>query len=97
MRRIRDLRKYDLPDTLLDIWAQQQGEFLLPVQEVAVQRYGLFEGRSLVILFSYFIWENLCRRDGRHAGHLCGEASIISHAIARPGRGKISYFSCSLR
>ncbi|MBI3303508.1 MAG: DEAD/DEAH box helicase, partial [Deltaproteobacteria bacterium] len=49
MRRIRDLRKYGLPDTLLDIWAQQQGEFLLPVQEVAVQRYGLFEGRSLVI------------------------------------------------
>ncbi|MGE0684300.1 MAG: DEAD/DEAH box helicase, partial [Candidatus Binatia bacterium] len=49
MRRIRDLRKYDLPDTLLDIWNQQQGEFLLPVQEVAVQRYGLFEGRSLVI------------------------------------------------
>ncbi|HJY79815.1 MAG TPA: DEAD/DEAH box helicase [Candidatus Binatia bacterium] len=49
MRRIRDLRKYGLPDTLLDIWTQQQGEFLLPVQEVAVQRYGLFEGRSLVI------------------------------------------------
>ena len=49
MRRIRDLRKYDLPDTLLDIWTQQQGEFLLPVQEVAVQRYDLFEGRSLVI------------------------------------------------
>src|SRR5262245_62956340 len=49
MRRIRDLRKYDLPDTLLDIWTQQQGEYLLPVQEVAVQRYGLFEGRSLVI------------------------------------------------
>src|SRR5215471_2594489 len=49
MRRIRDLRKYGLPDTLLDIWAQQQGEFLLPVQEVAVQRYGLFDGRSLVI------------------------------------------------
>ncbi len=49
MRRIRDLRKYGLPDTLLDIWTQQQGEFLLPVQEVAVQRYSLFEGRSLVI------------------------------------------------
>jgi ATP-dependent DNA helicase len=49
VRRIRDLRKYGLPDTLLDIWTQQQGEFLLPVQEVAVQRYGLFEGRSLVI------------------------------------------------
>lgn len=49
MRRIRDLRKYDLPDTLLDIWTQQQSEFLLPVQEMAVQRYGLFEGRSLVI------------------------------------------------
>lgn len=49
MRRIRDLRKYGLPDTLLAIWEQQQGEFLLPVQEVAVQRYGLFEGRSLVI------------------------------------------------
>jgi superfamily II helicase len=49
MRRSRDLRKYGLPDTLLGIWEQQQGEFLLPVQETAVQRYGLFEGRSLVI------------------------------------------------
>lgn len=49
MRRIRDLRKYGLPDTLLQIWEQQQGEFLLPVQEAAVQRYGLFEGHSLVI------------------------------------------------
>jgi helicase len=49
VRRIRDLRKYGLPDTLLQIWEQQQGEFLLPVQEVAVQRYDLFEGRSLVI------------------------------------------------
>ncbi len=49
MRRIRDLRKYGLPDSLLEIWEHQQGEFLLPVQEVAVQRYGLFEGRSLVI------------------------------------------------
>lgn len=49
MRRIRDLRKYSLPDTLLHIWEQQQGEFLLPVQEAAVQRYDLFEGRSLVI------------------------------------------------
>ncbi|MGE0826695.1 MAG: DEAD/DEAH box helicase [Candidatus Binatia bacterium] len=49
MRRIRDLRKYGLPDTLLQIWEHQQGEFLLPVQEVAVQRYDLFEGRSLVI------------------------------------------------
>ena len=49
MRRVRDLRKYELPDTLLEIWERQQGEFLLPVQEVAVQRYGLFDGRSLVI------------------------------------------------
>lgn len=49
MRRIRDLRKYELPDALLEIWEHQQGEFLLPVQEVAVQRYGLFDGRSLVI------------------------------------------------
>ena len=49
MRRIRDLRKYELPDSLLEIWERQQGEFLLPVQEVAVQRYGLFDGRSLVI------------------------------------------------
>lgn len=49
MRRIRDLRKYGLPDTLLQIWEQQQGQFLLPVQEAAVQRYDLFEGRSLVI------------------------------------------------
>ncbi|HXG18123.1 MAG TPA: DEAD/DEAH box helicase [Methylomirabilota bacterium] len=49
MRRIYDLRRYGLPETLLDIWVQQQGEYLLPVQETAVQRYGLFEGRSLVI------------------------------------------------
>ncbi len=49
MRRIYELRRYGLPETLLDIWVQQQGEFLLPVQEAAVQRYGLFDGRSLVI------------------------------------------------
>ena len=49
MRRIRDLRKYGLPDNLLEIWEQQQGDFLLPVQEVAVQRYGLFDGQSLII------------------------------------------------
>ena len=49
MRRVRDLRKYEMPDTLLEIWERQQGEFLLPVQEVAVQRYGLFDGRSLLI------------------------------------------------
>ena len=49
MRRVRDLRKYELPDALLEIWERQQGEFLLPVQEVAVQRYGLFDGRSLLI------------------------------------------------
>ena len=49
MRRIRDLRKYELPDSLLEIWEHQQGEFLLPVQEIAVQRYGLFDGRSLVV------------------------------------------------
>ena len=49
MRRVRDLRKYELPDSLLDIWERQQGAFLLPVQEIAVQRYGLFDGRSLVI------------------------------------------------
>ena len=49
VRRIQDLRKYGLPDSLLEIWEQQQGDFLLPVQEVAVQRYGLFDGQSLVI------------------------------------------------
>jgi len=49
MQRIWDLRRYGLPDALLDIWTRQQGEFLLPVQETAVQRHGLFEGRSLVI------------------------------------------------
>src|SRR5215468_2821125 len=48
MRRIYDLRRYGLPETLLDIWVQHQGEVLLPVQEAAVQRYGLFDGRSLV-------------------------------------------------
>ncbi len=49
MRRVRDLRKYNLPETLLEIWEQAQGEFLLPVQEVAVYRYGLFDGKSQVI------------------------------------------------
>ena len=49
MRRIRDLRKYGLPETLLEIWERAQGGVLLPVQEAAVYRYGLFDGRSLVI------------------------------------------------
>ena len=47
--RIVDLREHGIPEALLEIWRRHQGESLLPVQELAIRRYGLFEGRSLVI------------------------------------------------
>lgn len=47
--RVRELSRYGIPDEILDMWARQMGENLLPVQERAIRRYGVLDGRSLII------------------------------------------------
>ena len=43
------LIRYDVPAEIVCLWKKEEGERLLPIQELAVKRYGLFEGGSLLI------------------------------------------------
>ncbi len=47
--RITDLAKYEFPDPLIDSWKAQGIEKLLPIQEQAIKRYGLFVGSSFIV------------------------------------------------
>jgi len=40
--RLKDLRKYDIPESIINAWRKRQGDFLLPLQEKAV-RSGLLD------------------------------------------------------
>ena len=44
-----DLGRYGVPDSLTEIWAASSHRKLLPVQEIAVRRYGLFQGENLIV------------------------------------------------
>ena len=43
------LQAYGIPSTVVDIWRQSVGEQLLPIQEEAVTKYGLFSGGNLLV------------------------------------------------
>ena len=43
------LAAYDVEPEIIDIWKEQIGESLLPVQEQAVKKHGLFEGNNLIV------------------------------------------------
>ena len=47
--RIDRLATYNLPGTLIESWKKHQGNQLLPLQAEAVTRYGLLQGRSLLV------------------------------------------------
>lgn len=47
---MEELQPYGLPDTVIRVWAQKEGPTLLPVQALAVQRYGLLKGRNLLVV-----------------------------------------------
>lgn len=47
--RMRELTGYQVPESVVAMWERQQGTDLLPLQELAVKRYGLLgEGNLLV-------------------------------------------------
>ncbi len=47
--KIDKLVTYNLPGTLIESWKKHQGNQLLPLQAEAVTRFGLLQGRSLLV------------------------------------------------
>lgn len=46
---VSDLVSHGVPQGLIDIWVRSGFERLLPVQDLALRRYGLFRGESLIV------------------------------------------------
>ena len=47
--RVFELGRYNIPDEIIEAWISQIGEELFPVQERAIKRYGVLDGKSLII------------------------------------------------
>ncbi len=48
--RMEELQHYGLPGTVIRVWVDREGPTLLPVQALAVQRFGLLKGRNLLVV-----------------------------------------------
>jgi helicase len=46
---VKKLLKYGIPESIIQTWEENQGGKLLPLQSLAVARFGLLEGESLII------------------------------------------------
>ncbi len=46
---MNDLIRYDLPPDLIQLWKTRESTRLLPLQELAVKKHGLFDGGNLLI------------------------------------------------
>ncbi len=46
---VKKLTKYGIPERIVETWEENQGDKLLPLQTLAVTRYSLLEGESLII------------------------------------------------
>src|SRR3989337_589507 len=46
---IKKLLKYGIPERIIQTWEENQGDKLLPLQSLAVTRFGLLDGESLII------------------------------------------------
>ena len=47
--KMNELIRYDIPMEVLALWRTRESEVLLPLQEMAVKRYGLFDEGNLLI------------------------------------------------
>lgn len=47
--RMRELVRYGVPEEVMRLWEREEGEQLLPLQELAVKRHGLFGGDNLLV------------------------------------------------
>jgi helicase len=49
--KIKDLKKYDIPSCILNIWEKNPSPYLLPLQEDAVKNYGILScGENLLVI-----------------------------------------------
>ena len=47
--RILELSRYNIPEKIVEAWITEMGEELLPVQERAIKRHQVLDGKSLII------------------------------------------------
>ena len=47
--KMEGLLRYEVPPEIIGLWKERQGVALLPVQELAVKRHGLFDGGNLLV------------------------------------------------
>jgi helicase len=69
---IEALARYGLPDQVIRCWDHEGIRFLLPIQSESVMRYGLIEGKSLII-----------SGPGTSGKTFCGEMAAMACASAR--------------
>ncbi len=70
--RIETLSRYGLPGQIIKRWSLDGIRFLLPIQSESVSRFGLLDGRSLVI-----------SGPGTSGKTFCGELAISARVAAR--------------
>jgi helicase len=70
--RLDALSRYGLPGQIIKRWALDGIRFLLPIQSESVSRYGLLDGKSLII-----------SGPGTSGKTFCGELAVASKAAAR--------------
>lgn len=47
--RMAELLRYDIPLEIVELWRKHESEDLLPIQEMAIKRHNLFNGKNLLI------------------------------------------------
>lgn len=47
--KMQELLRYGIPVDVLNLWRERESDVLLPLQEMAVKRHGLFEGGNLLV------------------------------------------------
>ena len=43
LMKIKDLKNYDIPSSILNIWEKNPSPYLLPLQEDAIRNYGILD------------------------------------------------------
>ena len=47
--KMTELLRHDVPPEIIRLWQERESETLLPLQEMAIRRHGLFKGGNLLI------------------------------------------------
>jgi helicase len=96
--RLKELRKYDIPDSILEAWLKRQGDYLLPLQEKAI-RAGLLdygqenEQRNLLISAPTSSGKSFCGEMAAIASLLRRKKAVILLPLKSIAEEKYSYFT----